>query len=50
LIEKSDAVNQEEELLQLSSEVKTLKDVNEKKEMELQNISKEYQEMKAKGM
>jgi chromosome segregation ATPase len=34
LVEKSDAVTHEEELLQLSSEVETLKDVNEKKEME----------------
>ena len=48
LTKRSDAVNQEEELLQLSSEVRTLKEVNEEKEMELANISKEYQEVKAK--
>ena len=48
LTEKNDAVTQDKELLQLSSEVRTLKDVNAKKEMELQNISKEHQEMKAK--
>ena len=48
LTKRSDALNQEEELLQLSSEVRPLKEVNEEKEIELANISKEYQEVKAK--
>ena len=40
--------HQEDELLKLGEEVKHLKDVNEEKEFELQNVSKEYEKLKVK--
>ena len=40
--------HQEDELLKLGEEVKHLKDVNDEKEFELQNISKEYDKLKVK--
>ena len=40
--------HQEDELLKLGEEVKHLKDVNEEKEFELQDVSKEYEKLKVK--
>ena len=40
--------HQEDELLKLGEEVKHLKDVNDEKEFELQNVSKEYEKLKVK--
>ena len=48
LKEKVDIQNQQEELQRLVDEIKHLKDINEEKEFELQNISEEYTNLKIK--
>ena len=48
LKEKVDIQNQQEELQRLVDEIKHLKDINEEKEFELQNISKEHENLKIK--
>ena len=39
--DQSELINQEEELIKLVDEIRYLKDVNEEKEIELENISKQ---------
>ena len=46
--EQNELQSQEEELMQLIWEIKSLKDINEEKEIKLVNISNEYENLKIK--